>query len=286
VPRVSVGVPVYNGASLLAEALECLARQTMGDFEVILSDNGSTDATPDICADFARRDSRFRHVRRETTVPAAVNFTTCRAAATAPYFLWRAYDDLSDDDYLEVLADLLDAHPDAVLAVPCVRRDASAGTRERDFPYPARKAATRLQRLHDQMFHNSACWFYGMWRREACGEIVEDVLTRFPDAWASDHLSIFACALRDGIVGTNDTAFRQRIIHETRDYVPRPQPRYEELRDRNARFEAICRELIAGSDLDEAEKARVLGWLPRYVHRRCHPRRRLLKARLRRALGR
>lgn len=285
-PRVSIGVPVYNGAALLAEALDCLARQTMRDFEVILSDNGSTDATPEICADFARRDSRFRHIRHETTSGALDNFLFARDQARAPYFLWRAYDDLSDETYLEVLADLLDAHPGAVLAAPCVRRIASAGISARAFPYPEQPSDTRLQRLHKHMFRNSACWFYGMWRREACEEIFEDVLARFPDPWGNDHLAIFACALRDAIVGTNDTAFHQRIIHATRDYMPRPKPTYAEMADRMVRFRRACGDLLDASDLSEADREVVRRWLPRYAHRRCYRRDRLWKAWLRQALGR
>jgi glycosyltransferase involved in cell wall biosynthesis len=215
---------------LLEESLACIAGQTMRDFEVILSDNGSSDATPEICARYAAKDSRFRHLRREETVPAVENFVIARNAASSPYFLWRAYDDLSDDNYLGVLADLLDSSPRAFLAVPNVRRDTSAGTKGRDFPYWIKPNATRLERLHHHVFGNSACWFYGMWRHSACVSILDDILMRYPDAWASDHLTIFACAIKDGIVGTGQTAFRQRVVHEVRDYVPRRKPTYTEMR--------------------------------------------------------
>ncbi|TCP59800.1 glycosyltransferase involved in cell wall biosynthesis [Rhodovulum bhavnagarense] len=283
-PRVSIGVPIYNGASLLSQSLDCLARQSLRDFEVILSDNGSTDATPDICARFAAKDSRFRHVRHTKTLPVLENFYFARDAADAPYFLWRAYDDLSDDTYLEVLADLLDARAETVLAVPMVRRDASAGTTAREFPYPDIDSAPRLSRLHAQMFENSACWFYGMWRLSACRELTGRIHALYPDPWGADHLAILAAALGDGVRGTNATAFRQRIIHETRDYMPRPKPGFAEMRDRNARFGATCRALVAASDLAAAEKRKVEGWLPRYVRRRCHRRDRIWKAWLRQTL--
>ena len=72
-PRVSIGVPVYNGASLIYEALDCIASQSFNDIEVIISDNGSTDGTSEICADFAAKDSRFKHIRHDTTMDVMLN---------------------------------------------------------------------------------------------------------------------------------------------------------------------------------------------------------------------
>jgi glycosyltransferase involved in cell wall biosynthesis len=81
--RVSVAVPVYNGALLIAESLNCIVNQTMQDFEVIMSDNASTDGTSEICVAFARKDSRFRHVRHDTNVGAVKNFFFVRDQAQA-----------------------------------------------------------------------------------------------------------------------------------------------------------------------------------------------------------
>jgi glycosyltransferase involved in cell wall biosynthesis len=57
-PLVSIGLPVYNGARFIAQALDALLGQTLHDFELIISDNASTDGT-DICLDYAARDARF-----------------------------------------------------------------------------------------------------------------------------------------------------------------------------------------------------------------------------------
>lgn len=59
-PRVSIGIPVYNGENYLAEALDSLLRQSFGDFELLISDNASTDRTQEICQDYAARDARVR----------------------------------------------------------------------------------------------------------------------------------------------------------------------------------------------------------------------------------
>lgn len=281
-PRVSVAVPVYNGAALLEESLACIAGQSMTDFEVILSDNGSTDATPEICARYAANDSRFRHLRREVTVGPMENFMSSRDQAKARYFLWRAYDDLSAPTYLEVLADLLDQSETTLLAVGDIRREGSPGTRERDFPYRPDDAGPRLTRLWAQMFRSSSSWFYGMWRREACVAVTDEIRTLHPDVWATDHLSLFALALRDGIRGSHDTLFSQRIIHAARPVVPWEQLTAAQMIDQNARFHSACLTLLGQSSLSAAEKAMVRLWLPFYTRKRCHAWRRIAKARLKR----
>ena len=64
-PRVSIGMPVYNGAAFLKESLDSLLSQTYGDFELIISDNASTDETESICRSYAAGDPRVRYQRQE-----------------------------------------------------------------------------------------------------------------------------------------------------------------------------------------------------------------------------
>lgn len=72
-PRVGIGLAVYNGGNFLAEALESILAQTFTDFELIISDNHSTDGTEAICRAYAARDSRIRYVRNERNLSAAPN---------------------------------------------------------------------------------------------------------------------------------------------------------------------------------------------------------------------
>jgi glycosyltransferase involved in cell wall biosynthesis len=119
--RVTIGLPVYNGARYLAETLDSWLEQDYPDFEVIVSDNASTDETPAILADYRRLDSRIRVIRRESTVPAAENFNSLVHEADTPYFAWSAHDDLREPSFLRKLVTVLDQHPDAVLAYPRVQ---------------------------------------------------------------------------------------------------------------------------------------------------------------------
>src|SRR5262245_57216615 len=94
VPRVSIGLPVYNGAKYLAEAIDSLLEQTFSDFELIISDNGSTDATPAICEEYAAKDGRIRFLRQEINRGLAWNWNCVLEESRGAYFKWAACDDL------------------------------------------------------------------------------------------------------------------------------------------------------------------------------------------------
>src|SRR3954470_1068595 len=93
-PRVSIGLPVYNGQRFLAPAVSSLLAQTFADFELVICDNASTDDTEAICRRFAERDPRVRYHRNEQNVGAAPNFNRALALSTGQYFKWAAHDDL------------------------------------------------------------------------------------------------------------------------------------------------------------------------------------------------
>lgn len=115
-PRVSIGLAVYNGEDYLAEAIESLLSQTYTDFELVLSDNASTDGTGEICRDFAARDSRVRYVRQALNRGAAWNQSEVMRLARGVYFKLAAHDDLCRPEFLERCVAALDAHPECVLA--------------------------------------------------------------------------------------------------------------------------------------------------------------------------
>ena len=115
-PRVSIGIPVYNGENYLAEALDSLLRQTYLDFEILISDNASTDRTAEICRDYAARDGRIRYVRQDRNIGAGPNHNRVLELSQSPYFKWAAHDDLYAPTYLEKCVAILDRDPDVVLA--------------------------------------------------------------------------------------------------------------------------------------------------------------------------
>lgn len=118
VPMVSLGLPVFNGENYLAAALDSILAQTLTDFELIISDNASTDATAEICKSYAERDPRIRYLRQPRNIGAAANYNVVFHAARGRFFKWCAHDDLLGETFLEVCAGRLETQKDDVGAFP------------------------------------------------------------------------------------------------------------------------------------------------------------------------
>ena len=113
-PKVSIGMPVYNGEPFIREALNSLLVQTFTDFELIISDNGSTDATEAICKDYAEKDVRIRYLRQAENRGPVANFQFVLDESVGEYFMWCAVDDKRDQTFLEQGIEILDNNPDCV----------------------------------------------------------------------------------------------------------------------------------------------------------------------------
>jgi glycosyltransferase involved in cell wall biosynthesis len=115
---VSIGIPVYNAEAYLEHTIRSILDQTYTDFELVLSDNASTDRSLEICRDFAERDPRIRLTAHPVNQGAQFNFRYVFQTARAPYFRWCASDDYFAPESLEACVATLDANPDAVLCYP------------------------------------------------------------------------------------------------------------------------------------------------------------------------
>lgn len=107
--RVSIGLPVRNGEAYLERALESILDQTYTDFEVLISDNASTDATPEISQKYSHLDSRIRYVWQEENIGASANFNYVFHNTSGEYFRWASHDDMIAPEYLAACVDRLDA---------------------------------------------------------------------------------------------------------------------------------------------------------------------------------
>lgn len=116
-PRVTVGVPVFNGESFLAETLDSLLNQTFSDFEIVISDNASADRTEQICRDYAARDPRIRYYRSDANRGAAWNHNRVFELSGGEYFKWNSADDLCAPEFLARCVAALDRDPCAVMAI-------------------------------------------------------------------------------------------------------------------------------------------------------------------------
>ncbi|NJO41194.1 MAG: glycosyltransferase family 2 protein [Cyanobacteria bacterium CRU_2_1] len=110
-PRIVLGIYVYNGENYLREAIESVLAQTFTDFRLIISDNASTDSTPDICREYAARDNRIVYYRQPKNIGGAGNWNFVFQLGNAPYFKWLAHDDIIAPDYLRQCMEVFDRNP-------------------------------------------------------------------------------------------------------------------------------------------------------------------------------
>lgn len=107
-PFVSIGVPVYNGERYIRHCLDSLLAQTYEDFEIIISDNASTDDTERICCEYQQRDTRIRYERLPRNLGSVANFNRVFALARGRYFRWAAADDYAEPDHLRRCLEVLE----------------------------------------------------------------------------------------------------------------------------------------------------------------------------------
>jgi len=113
-PKVTIGLPVYNGEKYLAIALNSLLNQTFRDFEIIISDNASTDNTPIISKKFCQKDNRVKYIKHEKNLGSTKNFMYILNKAETQYFMWAASDDYLDPQFLEKNLKVLDTNENII----------------------------------------------------------------------------------------------------------------------------------------------------------------------------
>ena len=168
-PKISVGVPVFNGGQFIGRALRDVLAQDVDGLEVVVCDNASTDSTPQILRDVAAGDARVRLVFNERNLGAIPNFNKCVAQSRGRYFKWQAADDALEPGYLAATAAALDAEPNVVLAHTRTNVIGGGGEvlaespnpfYEWDHARPARRFGSALRDLF--------CYeIYGLMRRDA-----------------------------------------------------------------------------------------------------------------------
>ena len=109
-PKISIGLPVYNGAKTIKKCINSLLLQTFQDFELIISDNASDDETGKICKEFSLKDSRIKYIRQKNNIGAAKNFAFVLEQASGKYFMWIGHDDWISSKFLEVNLTFLESN--------------------------------------------------------------------------------------------------------------------------------------------------------------------------------
>jgi glycosyltransferase involved in cell wall biosynthesis len=187
--------------------VESLLAQSMDDFELIISDNASTDNTYDICCEFARRDDRISVHRNETNVGAAANFNRVFALASAEYFKWAACDDLYEPSYLTRCTEVLENRPEVILCHARTEEIDASGRSIGLDEFPLRLDSDDASvRFRDMIVIRHACAIvFGVIRR--------DVLAKTPKIGAyvsSDRVLLAKLALMGSMVELAEPLYKRR----------------------------------------------------------------------------
>jgi glycosyltransferase involved in cell wall biosynthesis len=164
-PRISIGMPVYNGERTVAAAIESILHQSWSDWELLISDNCSTDATESICRSYMVGDKRIRYLRQPKNLGAAANFRKVLDESRGEFFMWAAADDRRSDDFVEANIMFLMANPGYVASCSPVRLDIERF----DHRYVGDEPVTgsRAQRILAVLPAHANGRFYSIFRREA-----------------------------------------------------------------------------------------------------------------------
>jgi hypothetical protein len=267
VPLVSVGLPVYNGGNLLPQAIESILAQDMEDFELIISDNGSSDQTQEVCLDYQRMDQRIRYHRLNENLGALTNFLNAFGLAAAPFFMWASHDDLREKKFISTCLRPLDKDPSVALVYPRTKvvdaNSAFLGIAQDRLKVDQEIPQERFKHLIWEIGMCNA--FYGVFRLSILKKI-----TSWGKSLFTDNLVLAEIALLGKIIQVDEPLFIRRL---TRNY------EYHSDDERNAQLisdiepqllrEGIsfphCRlayghlELVNQSGLDDADKNELMG---------------------------
>ena len=193
-PIVSIGIPVYNGERYIRSALDSLLDQTFSDFEMIISDNASSDATFDICREYVAKDPRVSVFKHEANIGLIENWRFVVEKARGRYFVWGSDHDLWHPVFLEALVNVLDEYPDVVMAYPhAVAIDAKGERIDIEPPRFETFRKSKLRRVYRACHKlvGAGNMVYGLFRADAlrkCGVLPYNAM---PDRFLLLEMSVY-----------------------------------------------------------------------------------------------
>lgn len=215
-PRVSIGMPVFEAGVGLGTALDGLLSQTFGDFELVISDNASSDDTEEICRAYAAEDPRIRYHRQDVNVGAIPNFNNVLELARGEYFMWAAHDDRWEPRYVERMVGLLDRDPGAVLAHAGFDNVTVDGRQTKVFSDVHRlgreedptERALGVLRFPEEL--GKANLVYGLLRTELLREL-GGFRVHTPEGWGSDYHLVFELAWLGRFASVEEILFHKTL---------------------------------------------------------------------------
>ncbi|HEX6522223.1 MAG TPA: glycosyltransferase family 2 protein [Streptosporangiaceae bacterium] len=215
VPRLSIGLPVYNGERYLAAAIDALLGQSYENFELIISDNASTDATADICRAYAMQDARIRYIRQRHNIGLAPNHNFVADEARGEFFKWAAADDLYARDLLGSCIEALDERPDVVLAHSWTAAIDGAGNVTQALEYPiTTDSPNPAERFRNYMFGSSGVFESVEDGKRRRAYIDNDGVLRACDEYGVIRTAVLRkCAPHDSYYGADRVILGEILLH-------------------------------------------------------------------------
>ncbi len=209
-PRVVIGLPVYNGRKFIGAAIESHLSQSFGDFLLVISDNASTDDTPDICESYAAKDARVKVWRSPQNRGILWNHRRVMEAmeGAGPYFRWAGADDILEPGLLQLYVDTLDRDPDVSAVMPTTTNiddeGRITGTMARSLDLQATAVSQRARDLLLARFQHVVA--YGLMRAPMLR-----AMRTGPHYFGWDEIFIWELALRGKIVQPDGPALLRRF---------------------------------------------------------------------------
>jgi glycosyltransferase involved in cell wall biosynthesis len=214
-PRVTLAMPVYNGSRYVAEAIDSILAQTFEDFELIITDNKSTDSTAEICKAYVSRDSRIQYHCNSENLGAARNYNRGYELASGEYLKWCAHDDTLSPKFVERCVEMLDTCPDVSLAfarTQCIDQDGKFIDWDERSIMGSVAGDASAQRFYDAMTQAGTCFpIFGLFRMDA---LRRSTLHRL--YYGSDRALIAEMAVLGKVVQVADDAVFYNREHQTR----------------------------------------------------------------------
>ncbi|MEB3886239.1 glycosyltransferase family 2 protein [Lyngbya sp. CCY1209] len=205
-PKVSIGLPVYNGEAFLETAIEAVLNQTFGDFELIICDNASDDRTAEICQKYQELDGRIRYYRNSKNIGAAPNFNRTFELSRGEYFKWMASDDIIEPTFIELCLEALEKNKSAVVACPMVDFTKADGSHWwTPKPVLGLDAETPAQRFKVALSNFWCTEIFGLMRSDAIAQTSQHV-----SYYGSDKLLLAELSLLGSFETVNEFLFKRR----------------------------------------------------------------------------
>jgi glycosyltransferase involved in cell wall biosynthesis len=266
-PLVSIGMPVYNGAEYIRDALDTLLGQSHQHIELLISDDSSTDGTFEICQEYARVDPRIRLVRQVPRLGMLDNFQYVLENSRGPYFMWASQDDYWDLDWIKNNLRGLESG-----TIVCTASFCTVDQQRRrihwfsDRRFSSRTGIRAVQIMFSQM---NGVLMYGVFDRSKLLEIPGyPVMKRY--GLYADNFTVLQAALAGKFARRRDTVMFKRVHLEERDYVNMTT----RVRKRSFTLDRVRREIGTNARLSTyyvtmpavpwVKMLAVLGWVPHF----------------------